>query len=59
MAKHEPTIVRLGELGKPLESVLARFPKLKGISVAWGRQNGVGLILAATGVSYLRFVGTN
>ena len=33
--------------------------KLLSIFVAWRQQNGVGLILAATGVSYQRFGGTN
>ena len=48
-----------GVVIKRLRSVLARFLKLLSIFVAWRQQNGVGLILAATGVSYLRFGGTN
>ena len=44
---------------KAAQKRFGTFAEALSIFVAWRQQNGVGLILAATGVSYQRFGGTN
>ncbi len=44
---------------KAAQKRFGTFAEALDIFVAWRQQNGVGLILAATGVSYQRFGGTN
>lgn len=44
---------------KTAQKRFGTFSEALSIFVAWRQQNGVGLILAATGVLYLRFGGTS